>query len=145
MGRAEPLNTHHIKLFVMERVVGLKDEVDAEVALDLFEDRIACSVQRRVDDRMDAQLLARLARVDPALLYPIRHRGQQAQQHRTHMRHDTRTAHGDPQTPRPRRRLHAGSASLVEKPVDVAITSFPYSRGTSVYLHAETRPKTRSP
>ena len=33
------------------------------------------------DDRMDAQLLARLARVDPALLYPIRHRGQQAQQH----------------------------------------------------------------
>jgi transposase len=33
------------------------------------------------DDRMDARLLARLARVDPALLYPIRHRGQQAQRH----------------------------------------------------------------
>ena len=33
------------------------------------------------DDRMDAQLLARLARADPALLYPIRHRGEQAQQH----------------------------------------------------------------
>jgi transposase len=33
------------------------------------------------DDRMDARTLARLARVDPALLYPIRHRGEQAQQH----------------------------------------------------------------
>ena len=32
-------------------------------------------------DRMDARLLARLARVDPELLYPIRHRGEQAQQH----------------------------------------------------------------
>ena len=30
---------------------------------------------------MDAQMLGRLARVDPALLYPIRHRGEQAQQH----------------------------------------------------------------
>lgn len=35
----------------------------------------------RKDDRMDAELLARLARVDPALLFPIRHRGEQAQQH----------------------------------------------------------------
>jgi len=33
------------------------------------------------DDRMDAGLLARLARVDPTLLYPIRHRSEQAQQH----------------------------------------------------------------
>ena len=33
------------------------------------------------DDRMDAQTLARLARVDPALLYPIRHRGERAQEH----------------------------------------------------------------
>jgi transposase len=33
------------------------------------------------DDRMDARTLARLARADPALLYPIRHRGEQAQQH----------------------------------------------------------------
>ena len=30
---------------------------------------------------MDAQVLARLARVDPALLYPIRHRGERVQQH----------------------------------------------------------------
>jgi transposase len=35
----------------------------------------------RKDDKMDAQLLARLARVEPALLYPIRHRGERAQQH----------------------------------------------------------------
>ena len=39
------------------------------------------SQSSRKDDRMDAQILARLARVDPALLYPIRHRGEQAQQH----------------------------------------------------------------
>jgi transposase len=39
------------------------------------------SESSRKDDRMDAQMLARLARVDPALLYPIRHRGERAQQH----------------------------------------------------------------
>lgn len=39
------------------------------------------SESSRKDDRMDAQMLGRLARVDPALLYPIRHRGEQAQQH----------------------------------------------------------------
>ncbi len=33
----------------------------------------------RKSDRLDAQALARLARVDPALLWPIRHRGEQAQ------------------------------------------------------------------
>lgn len=33
----------------------------------------------RKNDRMDAKTLARLARVDPALLSPIRHRGEQAQ------------------------------------------------------------------
>lgn len=33
----------------------------------------------RKNDRMDAQTLARLARVDPALLSPIQHRGEQAQ------------------------------------------------------------------
>ena len=32
------------------------------------------------NDRMDARMLARLVRVDAALLYPIRHRGQQAQE-----------------------------------------------------------------
>jgi transposase len=39
------------------------------------------SESNRKDDRMDAQMLARLARVDPALLYPIRHRGERVQQH----------------------------------------------------------------
>jgi transposase len=33
----------------------------------------------RKDDRLDAQTLARLARVDPQLLRPIRHRGEEAQ------------------------------------------------------------------
>ena len=33
------------------------------------------------DDRLDAQTLARLARVDPKLLKPIRHRSEAAQQH----------------------------------------------------------------
>jgi transposase len=39
------------------------------------------SESSRKDDRMDAQMLARLARVDPGLLYPIRHRGERVQQH----------------------------------------------------------------
>src|SRR6201984_916602 len=34
---------------------------------------------RRKDDRLDAQTLARLARVDPELLYPVKHRSEQAQ------------------------------------------------------------------
>src|SRR5271165_6678663 len=34
---------------------------------------------RKKDDRMDAQTLARLARIDPELLYPVKHRGAQAQ------------------------------------------------------------------
>jgi transposase len=38
------------------------------------------SASSRKDDRMDAQMLARLARVDPQLLRPIRHRGEKAQQ-----------------------------------------------------------------
>src|SRR5579864_8969225 len=38
------------------------------------------SESNRKNDKMDAGLLGRLARVDPALLYPIRHRGEQAQQ-----------------------------------------------------------------
>jgi transposase len=35
----------------------------------------------RKDDRIDAQTLARLARVDPQLLRPIRHRSERAQEH----------------------------------------------------------------
>src|SRR6266571_7266012 len=34
---------------------------------------------KRKSDRIDARLLARLARSDPELLYPIRHRSKQAQ------------------------------------------------------------------
>src|SRR5213592_604874 len=34
---------------------------------------------RRKDDRLDAQTLARLARIDPQLLYPVKHRSVQAQ------------------------------------------------------------------
>jgi transposase len=34
---------------------------------------------RKKDDRLDAQTLARLARIDPALLYPVKHRSVQAQ------------------------------------------------------------------
>ena len=34
---------------------------------------------RRKDDRMDAQTLARLARIDPQLLSPVQHRSAQAQ------------------------------------------------------------------
>lgn len=39
------------------------------------------SKSSRKTDRVDAQTLARLARVDPQLLRPIRHRGEQAQLH----------------------------------------------------------------
>ena len=39
------------------------------------------SASSRKDDRLDAQTLARLARVDPELLRPIRHRSEKAQQH----------------------------------------------------------------
>ena len=34
---------------------------------------------RRKDDRLDAQTLARLARIDPGLLCPVKHRSRQAQ------------------------------------------------------------------
>jgi transposase len=44
----------------------------------------ACKVRligesRKKDDRLDAQTLARLARIDPGLLYPVKHRSAQAQ------------------------------------------------------------------
>src|SRR5208283_4100520 len=39
------------------------------------------STSSRKDDRLDAQTLARLARVDPQLLRPIRHRSEKAQGH----------------------------------------------------------------
>jgi len=34
---------------------------------------------RKKDDRLDARTLARLARIDPALLYPVKHRSRQGQ------------------------------------------------------------------
>ena len=34
---------------------------------------------RKKDDRLDAQTLARLARIDPELLYPVKHRSAEAQ------------------------------------------------------------------
>jgi transposase len=39
------------------------------------------SASSRKDDRLDAEALARLARVDPTLLRPVRHRSEQAQLH----------------------------------------------------------------
>ena len=39
------------------------------------------SASSRKDDRLDAQTLARVARVDPQLLRPIRHRSEKAQGH----------------------------------------------------------------
>ena len=39
------------------------------------------SASSRKDDRLDAQTLARLARVDPQLLRPIQHRSEKAQEH----------------------------------------------------------------
>jgi transposase len=39
------------------------------------------SASSRKDDRVDAEMLARLARVDPRLLRPIRHRSEEAQKH----------------------------------------------------------------
>ena len=39
---------------------------------------------RRKDDRLDAQTLARLARIDPQLLSPVQHRSARAQAIRTH-------------------------------------------------------------
>jgi transposase len=40
----------------------------------------------RKDDRLDARTLARLARIDPGLLSPVRHRSAKAQIHLTVIR-----------------------------------------------------------
>ena len=39
------------------------------------------SASTRKDDKLDARMLARLARIDPQLLRPIRHRSEKAQEH----------------------------------------------------------------
>src|SRR3974390_2077636 len=41
---------------------------------------------RRKDDRLDARTLARLARIDPELLSPVKHRSAEAQLHLTEIR-----------------------------------------------------------
>src|SRR5215472_12904542 len=41
---------------------------------------------RRKDDRIDARTLARLARIDPQLLSPVKHRSAKAQMHLTEIR-----------------------------------------------------------
>ncbi len=41
--------------------------------------RLIRKKSRKKDDRLDAQTLARLARIDPELLYPVKHRSAQAQ------------------------------------------------------------------
>src|SRR5437763_250219 len=47
--------------------------------------RLICESTRK-DDRLDARTLARLARIDPQLLSPIRHRSAEAQAHLTVIR-----------------------------------------------------------
>jgi transposase len=42
--------------------------------------RLICASEIK-NDKVDARVLARLARADPNLLYPIEHRGEQAQEH----------------------------------------------------------------
>jgi transposase len=43
---------------------------------------------RKKDDRRDARTLARLVRIDPQLLAPVKHRSAQAQEHRMVIRHE---------------------------------------------------------
>ena len=64
--------------------------------------------------------------------------GQQPQQGRTGVRQNTRSGRGDPQVLRPRRRPHRGSASQVEKLVDVAITSSPARKALPFICTPET-------
>jgi len=44
-----------------------------------FGHEVIVGESRKKDDRLDAQTLARLARIDPALLYPVKHRGSETQ------------------------------------------------------------------
>jgi transposase len=43
--------------------------------------RLIYASRRKKTDRLDAESLARLARVDPKLLYPLKHRGEDSQAH----------------------------------------------------------------
>src|SRR5258706_9129632 len=46
-------NPHDIELLVVQRVIRFEDEMDAEVSLDLLENRIVGVVQGTVDDRVE--------------------------------------------------------------------------------------------
>src|SRR6266851_2839033 len=52
-GTFTSLNPHDVKLLVMQRVIRFEDEMDAEVSLDLLENRIVGVVQGAVDDRVE--------------------------------------------------------------------------------------------
>jgi transposase len=59
--------------------VGLLGDLGYEVIVANARQVQLISASSRKDDRLDAELLARLARADPQLLRPIRHRSEQAQ------------------------------------------------------------------
>lgn len=61
--------------WISRLLTGWKHEVYVANARELR----AISASSRKDDRMDARMLARLTRVDPELLRPIRHRSERAQ------------------------------------------------------------------
>ena len=63
--------------WVSRLLAGLGHEVIVANARELK----AITASSRKDDRLDARMLARLARMDAALLRPIRHRGEEAQAH----------------------------------------------------------------
>jgi len=57
----------------------LLSELGHEVIVDNARKVRLIGESRKKDDRLDAQALARLARIDPELLYPVKHRSVQAQ------------------------------------------------------------------
>src|SRR6202047_3782443 len=63
------------------RVSRLLNEVGHEVIVAHARNVRLIGESRRKDDRLDAQTLARLARIDLQLLCPVRHRSAQAQSH----------------------------------------------------------------
>src|SRR6201990_1052921 len=60
-------------------VSGLLSELGHEVIVANARKVRLIGESRKKDDRLDAQTLARLARIDPELLYPVKHRSAQAQ------------------------------------------------------------------
>ena len=59
----------------------LLEECGHEVLVDNARKLRLIYANKRKTDEMDAENLARLARVDPKLLYPLKHRGQECQAH----------------------------------------------------------------